>query len=109
MIRVTVKTDEHGVLREVKATGHSAAFEKGENIVCAAATILLRTAGRLLETSPGIRISGRSELRGELEFSVDVISEEQQDYVKAVGDYLMRGISDLQEEFPGECVLVIQG
>ena len=105
MIRVTVVTDGSGVLEEVTATGHSFAFAQGENIVCAAATILLRSAARLLDSDKNIRVSGGIGLRGQYEFKVKVLEDGKNEYARAVGDYLKQGIADLQREFPGECAL----
>ena len=107
MICVTVTIDGNGVLNRVEATGHSTASVRGENIVCAAATVLIRTAARLLDSDADIKITGSARSRGALDFSVVRIDDGKHGYVRAVGDYLMRGITDLQEEFPDECVLKI--
>jgi hypothetical protein len=105
VIRVTVETGADGVPRSVSADGHSLAFEIGQNIVCAAATVLLRTAARLLEATDGIEVTGGAGERGRLAFSVAVLDESRIGYAKAVGDYLIQGMSDLEREFPGECAL----
>jgi uncharacterized protein YsxB (DUF464 family) len=105
VIRVTVTTDAKGVLEKVTATGHSLEFPRGENIVCAAATVLLRTAVRLLEREKGLQISSNARSRGEVEFKVKLIDKKISERVRAVGDYLKQGIADLEREFPGECAL----
>lgn len=106
MIRVTIETDGGGVLRKVSADGHSLAFEIGQNIVCAAATMLLRTAARLLGSTEGIEVSGGAPERGRLDFEISVLDESKRGYTKTVGDFLVQGMSDLEREFPGECALV---
>ncbi len=108
MIRVTVSSGGNGVLQEVSATGHSFAFASGENIVCAAATVLLRTAARLFEADPDIRIVGSAGSRGEFEFKVEVLDARKNEYTRAIGDYLKQGIADLQREFPNDCALITE-
>ena len=80
---------------------------QGENIVCAAATVLLRTAARLLEAEDGIQVSGGSETRGFLTLSIDVANEGKRDFLLAVGNFLTVGLCDLQKEFPGDCAVEI--
>ena len=106
MIRVTVSSYEDGVLERVTATGHSFAFAAGENIVCAAATVLLRTAARLLESEADIEVGGGTGSRGTLEFSVRVLDTGKNEFTRTVGEYLRLGIADLQREYPDECALI---
>ena len=106
MIRVTVRSYADGVLEGVTATGHSFAFAAGENIVCAAATVLLRTAARLLDAEADIEVTGGTGSRGTLEFTVNVLDSAKNEFTRAIGDFLKRGIADLQREFPDECTLI---
>ncbi|MBT3275334.1 MAG: ribosomal-processing cysteine protease Prp [Spirochaetales bacterium] len=105
MITVTVTIDEDGVMQSLSARGHSSKGKAGENIVCAAATVLMRTAARLLEKDADIVISGGADDRGSLDFVVETIGEGKSGLVTAVGEFLLQGISDLQQEHPRECAL----
>jgi uncharacterized protein YsxB (DUF464 family) len=105
VIVVTVDVDRDGMIKSATASGHAIGLEKGGNIVCAAATVLIRTAARLLEETPGVQVAGGPGKRGELSLFIEKVSEQSKSYVKAVGDYLLAGIRDLQYEFPDECTL----
>ena len=105
MIVVTVVTDGDGNIGSVSVSGHALGMEKGGNIVCAAVTVLVRTAARLLEETPGVKVSGGPGGRGEFELRIDEAEKRKGGYVKAVGDYLLKGIKDLRDEFPDDCTL----
>ncbi len=105
MIVVTVVSDGNEMIRSVSVSGHALGLEKGGNIVCAAVTVLVRTAARLLESVPGVEVSGGGGNRGEFELHIDEVDIRRNGYGKAVGDYLLMGIRDLRDEFPGDCTL----
>ena len=105
MIVITVVFDRDGRIGSVSVSGHALGLEKGGNIVCAAVTVLVRTAARLLETVPGVQVSGGAGDRGEFELHIDDVDSRRTEYIKAVGDYLVKGIKDLRDEFPGDCTL----
>ena len=80
----------------------------GGNIACAAATVLLRTAGRLcaehgVPYAGGARGAGRDEAgRLALEAASEI------GWLRGVTDFLLRGMKDLQEEFPKEIILRVE-
>lgn len=49
MINISVKSKEDTI--EINAQGHANAAPKGEDVVCAAATILIRTLAKTLEAA----------------------------------------------------------
>ena len=105
MIVVTVDLNDDGIIKSAVVSGHAIGLEKGGNIVCAAATILIRTAARLLEGTRGVKVAGGPGRSGELSLFIEKVGEQSKSYVKAVGDYLLTGIRDLQHEFPDDCTL----
>ena len=107
MVRITVATDISGSIRNVIATGHAGSGETGTNIVCAAVTTLLRTAIRVFDRTSGISIRRDAKERGSLNFSVVAMQDGSEQYVKAVGDFLIIGLQDIQEEFPDDCAVTI--
>lgn len=107
MVLVTVVVDGNGMMRRATAAGHALGLQKGDNIVCAAVTILLRTAARLLESKNGVDVSGGPGARGEFSLTIESVDQDRVEFVKTTGDYLLRGIRDLQAEFPGECTLQV--
>ena len=108
MILVTVVTDGCGKMRSVTVDGHAFGLHKEGNVVCAAVTVLVRTAARLLEADPGVCVSGGPGGRGKFKLIVESADEGKTELVKAVGDFLVQGMRDLQAEFPGDCTLKIE-
>ena len=89
-----------------KAAGHAGFASKGSDIVCAAETILLRTAMRVLEES-GMCFSANETKRGFLEFMASVPSGSAVDSESAlverlfcVADFLATGLKSLEVEYP---------
>ena len=107
LILVTVATDGCGLMRSVSVTGHALGLRKDGNIVCAAVTILIRTAARLLEAEPGVRVTGGPGARGEFKLLIESVDEGKFELVKNVGDYFLRGVRDLQAEFPDDCAVQV--
>jgi uncharacterized protein len=107
LIHVFITLDSEGILSKVIADGHSEYEKKGRNIVCAAATVLLRTAARQLEGITDVKLKGEAETPGSLNFVIEWYSENRRAYLKGITDFLARGIDDLSVEFPSECSLTI--
>ena len=78
--------------------------------MCAAISVLFRTAARLLELQPDIRIRGSAPETGRLELQVEELPALRQDWMVGLADFLVRGARDLQEENPKAIRLqVIEG
>ena len=107
---------KEGELR-CSASGHAGFAEKGSDIVCAAVTILLRTAMQVLCGDARIEfessVPARSESdskgisRGELAFSARVkdglaLDERSSAKIKieSLAEYLSLGFESLRKEFP---------
>ena len=52
MIRVDIRLDHQQRLKGFSVSGHSGTAKRGEDLVCAAASFLFRTAARALELEP---------------------------------------------------------
>ncbi len=100
MIKITIRLDENGVLSVVRAAGHSEAAAKGHDIVCASASILLRTLGKLLEKSEGVDIEGSADSRGEFYLDVVSIGETAGEWMKGVTSFFISGFIDLENDYP---------
>jgi uncharacterized protein YsxB (DUF464 family) len=98
-----------GFLAGFTASGHAGAGRKGEDIVCAAVTTLLRTAGKVLAGEPGLTVDGRSPKPGVMHLALEPPPEEKKDWVRGVTATLLRGLTDLAEEYPGRLKLKIDG
>jgi uncharacterized protein YsxB (DUF464 family) len=105
-MRVRVLLSADGALRRFEAHGH-AGSAAGANIPCAAVTTLLRTAGRLC-IEHGIAEGGGAEKPGEMALIVSSGAPGEQGWLRGMSDFLMRGLKDLQAEFPAEIALRVE-
>jgi uncharacterized protein YsxB (DUF464 family) len=114
MIQVDAVLDTDGVLRSCKASGHAGAGrigflgfqKKGTDIVCAAVTILMRTALDVLSGRKGITIHSDAPKPGFLCLELDY-SAEGKDFLYAIGVFLIDGLRSVAQEYPRNCNLKI--
>lgn len=107
MIRARVVLDREGRIRGFEAAGHSERGSRGDDIVCAAFTVLARTAFRALEALPGIELEGTAPEPGSLSFEV-LKSAESAERAAGIADSLVLGISDLVRDFPDAVAFSIE-
>ena len=100
-MRILLSVSPDGLLRRFEAHGHAGVAVRGSNIACAAVTALLRTTGRLC-VARGLALEGGHGDPGEMELCVAAAAPPQSEWLRGVTDFLLRGIRDLQEEFPTE-------
>lgn len=104
MTEVLLACTESGVLKSVTAKGHAAYSVKGNDIVCAALSSLLRTSAEVLEQTKGISVKIDASSRGTLAFLIEDVDKILDESLKArliyAGDFLRQGLKDLAEEFP---------
>jgi uncharacterized protein YsxB (DUF464 family) len=106
VIEIEARIDEAGILRVCKATGHAGAGKTGTDIVCAAVSVLMRTAIRVLSGKKGITIRGDAPNPGLVWLEADY-TVEGRDFLSATGEFLITGLASVAEEFPGNCRLTI--
>jgi uncharacterized protein YsxB (DUF464 family) len=107
MIRVEAAFDRAGLLRACRVEGHAGAGLKGTDPVCAAVSVLLRTALRTLSGRKGILVRGGAPERGLLWMEADY-TEEGREFLAAAGAFLIEGLTSVSEDFPDYCSIVIQ-
>jgi uncharacterized protein len=107
VIRARVVLDREGRITGFDAAGHAESASRGSDIVCAAFTVLARTAYRALESLPGIELKGIAPEPGSLSF---VVIQHAAKAERAVGiaDFLVTGMSDLARENPGAVAFSIE-
>ena len=93
---------KNGAIRSCKASGHAGFAAKGSDIVCAAVSVLLRTAVLMLQATPQVVVKVDASLRGNIYFSVE---DNQCDAAVlyrliTIGDFLETGITSLCKEYP---------
>ncbi len=108
MIRLLVWLRADGCLESFRAAGHSDLGGKGADTVCAAVTVLLRTAGRLLESDALLGAEGEAPEPGAMRLRLPEPPDDRRERVRGVTDFLVRGLRDLQAEFPDRVELSIR-
>lgn len=101
MLKILVDLDTEKVLRQIRASGHAGDAAKGTNIVCAAATSLMRSACRTVISDPKIKTDFRAAESGNLEFSILSYDSYKIEWLRGITDYLLTGLIDLDNEYPG--------
>ncbi|MDE6736147.1 MAG: ribosomal-processing cysteine protease Prp [Treponemataceae bacterium] len=97
---MTLVCSKDGAFRSCEATGHAGFAAKGSDIVCAAVTILLRTAADVLSGLDGVVVRANMAGRGELAFTVVRAAAEKTERLVCTADFLERGLRSLQSEYP---------
>jgi uncharacterized protein len=93
MINISVKSSEDTI--ELNAQGHANAAPKGEDVVCAAATILIRTLAKTLEAAVPDMV------KADIKNGKASISVTGYDPVAAVAiETVCTGFRLLQEQYP---------
>ena len=106
MIKIDIIVDEIGILRSCSVTGHADAGKTGEDIVCAAVSVLVRTLAQLLSNQKGIIIRSSAPLPGQLWLEIEYTAEGK-DFLSPAGEYLITGLKSLVQDYPANCKLKI--
>ena len=99
MMQVCLTCGKNGEIRSCCGKGHAGYAPSGSDIVCAAATVLLRTALQVLTEEYGALIVVNAPEPGILDFLVqDGIDDES--LLLYTADFLRVGLQSLQVEYP---------
>jgi uncharacterized protein YsxB (DUF464 family) len=102
--------DHGGALRGFSVSGHAGSAARGEDLVCAAVSILFRTAARVLQLQRDVRVRGSAPDSGRMELQIEELPAPRRQWLIGLTDFLVRGTRDLQEENPEAiAVRVIEG
>ncbi len=108
MIAAKVVLDAEGRIVRFEASGHAGQARAGSDIVCAAFTVLARSAYEALAALPGVEIAGEAPEPGTLRFAVRRNDPAQAGKAAGIADFLLAGISGLEREYPGRVGLKIE-
>lgn len=108
MVRVAVELFPDGCLASFRAQGHSGSGIFGANPACAAVTQMLRTAARLLYSVDGLVMDGAADSPGEMRLAISREANTSRDWLHGMTDFLLRGLRDLEAEFPREISLSVK-
>ncbi|MCL2557909.1 MAG: ribosomal-processing cysteine protease Prp [Treponema sp.] len=107
MVKIEAALDGDGVLRSCGASGHAARGQDGGSVACAAISVLMRTAARVLSGRPGIRSRCEAPEPGFLFLEAD-FEAEGRDFLFAAGVFLLEGLASVAEDYPEHCSLSIR-
>jgi uncharacterized protein YsxB (DUF464 family) len=107
LIEIEAVLDENGVLRSCKACGHAGAGKTGADIICAAVSVLMRTAVRALSNREGVTVRYDAPEPGLLFLEADYTADGK-DFLVAAGVFLVEGLASVAEEYPNNCKLTIR-
>ncbi|MDR0785158.1 MAG: ribosomal-processing cysteine protease Prp [Treponema sp.] len=105
MIEISIRL-EGGLLRSCFIRGHARAGPKGRDIVCAAVSILAKTAWQTLSVRKGVTVLGRDAERGKFSLEVTAYGN-QESFLAGVGAFLMEGLESVAREYPENCRVAI--
>ncbi|WP_010259586.1 ribosomal-processing cysteine protease Prp [Treponema primitia] len=106
MIRVEAALDKAGLLRSCRVEGHAGAGPKGGDIVCAAVSVLTRTALQVLSQREGITVRGEAPERGIVRIEIDYTGQGRE-FLSAAGAFLLEGLKSVAGEYPDYCTMHI--
>jgi uncharacterized protein YsxB (DUF464 family) len=107
MITVVMVLDEQGLLQSCDVQGHAGAGKRGNDIVCAAVSVLVRTAQSTLTGKKGITAKSKAKRRGVLTLKVTAESGAAQDFLAGISAFLVEGLLSVAMEYPDNCVVTI--
>jgi uncharacterized protein YsxB (DUF464 family) len=104
LIEVDMAFDGAGLLRSCRVRGHAGAGKGGADIVCAAVSVLVRSALRSLSGRRGIEIRGAAPERGLLWMEA-ACTAEGKEFLSAAGIFLAEGLKSVAEDYPEYCTV----
>jgi uncharacterized protein YsxB (DUF464 family) len=107
MIKVDLVLENGGLLKSCGVLGHAGAGKRGWDIVCAAVSVLARTALRALSGREDIMVRSGAPERGEFWLEAEGTAESRE-FLAAAGAFLSEGFLSVAEEFPEFCQVKIE-
>jgi uncharacterized protein YsxB (DUF464 family) len=104
LIEIEIVLDDEGVLKSCRAEGHAGAGKTGTDIVCAAVSVLTRTAIITLSDRKGITVKGGAPEKGQLWLETGYEAEGK-DFLFAAVSFLTEGLKSVAQEYPQNCKL----
>jgi uncharacterized protein YsxB (DUF464 family) len=107
VIKIEAVLDNDGTLRVCKASGHARYGKTGTDIVCAAVSVLMRTAYSTLSGRKGITVRYNAPENGVFWLETDYDAEGK-DFLFAAGEFLVNGLSSVAQEYPKNCSITFK-
>ena len=105
MTKIETILDKNDIIKSCRVKGHAGAGKTGTDIVCAAVSVLVRTAVSVLSNREGISIRYEVPEPGFFFFEADY-TVEGKEFLFAVGEFLINGLRSVADEFPKYCKFI---
>ena len=99
---------EKGFLKSLRIYGHAGAGPKGMDIVCAAVSVLARTAYITISGLEGVLVKGQAPDRGEFWMEADYSALQNADFISGAVTFLKEGLLSVSAEYPDFCKVSIE-
>jgi len=100
VIRALIVLEPEGLLKRLTVTGHAGSGRKGNDPVCAAVSMLVRTAVRTVEGHAGLDVRYSAGKPGETDLTIGNIPDGERSWLAGVTDMILRGFKDLEMDAP---------
>lgn len=104
MILIDVSLDHAGLIYRCNVEGHADTGPKGSDLVCAAVSVLARTALMVLSDAEGIMVRGKAPERGLFRMEVEYLAEKR-DFYSGISCFLLEGFDSISKEYPDNCIV----
>jgi uncharacterized protein YsxB (DUF464 family) len=98
---------DSGLLKSCRVSGHAGAGPRGGDIVCAAVSVLARTAMRALSGREGVMVRGEAPERGAFWLEAECTAAGRE-FLEAAGVFLIEGLVSVAEDYPDFCQVKIE-
>lgn len=101
MIRSTIWRDGQGRIRKFALSGHAEAAEYGEDIVCAAVSVLVTNAINSSEHLLGVHIADEADVApGDVKCEVPALQGQLDDKLQLLFEAMVYGIQQVADSYP---------
>ncbi len=107
ILEIHLCLDSNNIIKYVTAEGHAGETPAGANIICAAVSVLIRSAYRTIVKNSKVEACITAKDEGSLYFRVIQYQDSQNSWLKGITDYLITGIKDIETESPDSIKITI--
>jgi uncharacterized protein YsxB (DUF464 family) len=107
VVKIHAVLDDTGLLKSCDVRGHAGAGPRGGDIVCAAVSVLTRTAMAVLAERPGLSVRAEAPERGVFKLEAGAQTAEGRIFLEAAGAFLLEGLQSVVKEYPKNCTMTI--
>ena len=107
ILKIDICLNSNNIIKYVSAEGHAGDSPAGKNIICAAVSVLIRSAYRTIVKNSKVEACITAKNEGSLYFRIIKFDESQTEWLKGISDYLLTGIKDIESESPDSVKIVI--